>query len=155
MSTILPPPPPKPKTQAEKDEEAFLSFIRERFRNADPDAKQKFADLIEGVDFEVSPTKEIEEDEQSYFVEEDSKEFGLTFSDYEFLLSDIEQAIEDANRKYGYGEPGYFDKDGNYYFAPIDDKPRKTRKLSTEEVAIARGIIKVHHPEDVKKGADQ
>jgi hypothetical protein len=96
MSIILPPPPPSPQKQDKNDEEAFLSFIRKRFQNADPIAKQKFADMIAGVDFEVSPTKAIEEDqEQSYFVEEDSKEFGLTKDDYEFLLSDIEQAIED------------------------------------------------------------
>ena len=98
------------------------------------------------------PTKAIEEDqEQSYFVEEDSKEFGLTKDDYEFLLSDIEQAIEDANREYGYGEPGYFDKDGNFYPFVDNDKPRKTRKLSPEEVAIAKGIIKIHHPVDEVK----
>jgi hypothetical protein len=96
------------------------------------------------------PSKE----EQSYFVEEDSKEFGLTKSDYEFLLSDIEQAIEDANRKYGYGEPGYIDDVGDFYPFPDNDKPRKTRKQSTEEVAIARGIIKIHRPEEIKKEGD-
>lgn len=153
MSTILPPPPPQEKN----DEEKFLSFIRERFQKADPIAKQKFADMIEGVDFDVSPTKAAyvqHQEEQSYFVE-DSKEFGLTKDDYEFLLGDIAQGIEDANRKYGYGDDGYIDKDENYYFAPIDDKPRKTRKLSTEEVAIAKGIIKVHRPEEIKKEVEQ
>jgi hypothetical protein len=155
MSIILPPPPPQEKDK--NDEEAFLSFIRERFQNADPIAKQKFADMIEGVDFEVSPTKAIEEDqEQSYFVEEDSKEFGITYSEYQFLLGDIEQAIEDANRKYGYGEAGYIDEVGDFCPFPDNDKPNriKDRRLSTEEVAIARGIIKVHRPEEIKKEGD-
>jgi hypothetical protein len=32
----------------------------------------------------------------------DSKEFGLTQDEYEILLEDIEQAIEEGNGKYGY-----------------------------------------------------
>jgi hypothetical protein len=44
-----------------------------------------------------------------------SKQIGLTRDEYEFLLWDIEQAIEEGNRKYGYGGAGYLAADGNYY----------------------------------------
>ena len=52
------------------------------------------------------------------------EEFFLEEDDYEFLLGDIAQAIEDANRKYGFGEDGYIDHNGD--FCPFDDndKPR-------------------------------
>ena len=142
----------KPTTK----EETFLSFIRERFQKGAPDAKQKFSDKFEGgVDFEVSPTKTIEEDqgqEQSYFIDEASKECGLTKEEYEFLLSDIEQAIEDGNRKYGFGESGTIDRDGNFYPFLDADKPRKfkDKKISPEDLAITRGIIKIHRPNPVE-----
>lgn len=78
---------------------------------------------------------------------------GLTDEEYQFLLDDIEEAIAEGNRKYGYGEPGYIDADGNFYPFPDNDKPRQTltlkpkpkrkRRPSVEQVAIARGIIKV------------
>jgi hypothetical protein len=45
----------------------------------------------------------------------DSKEFGLTYDEYQDLLDNIEQAIEEGNRKYGYGGAGYLAEDGNYY----------------------------------------
>ena len=102
--------------------------------------------MVEGVDFEVSSTEEATESHESYFVDENSREFGLTKGDYEFLLSDIAQGFEDANRKYGYGEAGIIGKDGDFYPFPDANKPRKIKKPSTEDVAIANGIIKVHHP---------
>lgn len=63
--------------------------------------------------------------EEEYFISEDSKECGLTRLEYEFLLDDIEEAIREGNRKYGFGEPGYIDADGNFYPFPDNDKPRK------------------------------
>ena len=110
------------KLIVEKPEEKFLSWIEKKFHNANPDAKRKFLDKIE----DSTPTTT----EQEYFVGEDSKEFGLTKGDYEFLLSDIEQAIEDANRKYGNGEAGYIDNHGNFYPFPDADKPRKIKSKS-------------------------
>lgn len=133
MSIILPPPPPPPQKQDKIDEEAFLSFIREKFQNADPIAKQKFADKIEGVDFEVSPTKAIEEDrEQSYFIDDDSKECGLTEEEYQFLLDDIEFQIAEANRKYGYGGYGFVDRFGNHYRDP------RPRTVPESDLALKR-----------------
>jgi hypothetical protein len=70
-------------------------------------------------------------------------------------------AIEDANRKYGYGDHGYIGDDGNYYPFPDNDrlknigidhqtlipkskpKTKRKRRPMVEQVAIARGIIKV------------
>jgi hypothetical protein len=83
---------------------------------------------------------------------------GLDFDTYQFLLGDIAQAIEDGNRMYGFGEPGYIGADGNFhpFTADNDNKPKisraktRTRKPSTE-VAIARGIIKIHSPMEVRK----
>ena len=119
----------KPTTK----EETFLSFIRERFYNADPEAKQKFVDKVEGVDFDVKPiATTTETQEQEYFIDEDSKETGLTKEEYEFLQSDIEQAIEDANRKYGYGGYGFVDRFGNHYRDP------RPRTLPESDLALER-----------------
>jgi hypothetical protein len=84
---------------------------------------------------------------------------GLDFDTYQFLLGDIAQGIEDGNRMYGFGEPGYIGADGNFHpltdnFIPeLEPKPklklkskrryRKRTDPSIEEVAIARGIIKI------------
>jgi|SRR5215208_6971573 len=54
----------------------------------------------------------------------DSEEFGLTQDEYEILLDDIEQAIDEGNRKYGYGGNGYLGEDGNYYLPTPDDKEK-------------------------------
>ena len=121
MSTILPPQP------SQEQEEKFLSYIRERFQKANPKAKQEFADKIEGVDFDVKPTQPQSED-QEYFVSEESKEFGLTKGDYEFLLSDIEQGVRDGNKKYGFGEAGTIDRNGNFYPFTDTEKPRRIKK---------------------------
>jgi hypothetical protein len=137
----------KSKIRHEKGKEAFLSYVRKRFDKADPDAKKRFSEMVEGVDFEVSPTEEATESHESYFVDENSREFGLTKGDYEFLLGDIEQAIEDGHRKYGCGEAGYVGEDGNFYPFPDNDKPRRIGKPSPTEVGIERGLIKVYHPE--------
>jgi hypothetical protein len=98
---------------------------------------------------------------------------GLTDEEYQFLLDDIEEAIAEGNRKYGYGEPGYIDTDGNFYPFPDNDKdkPRQTLTLvvkskskhkrerrrrigpSIEQVAVARGIIRAIHQYLVPKEA--
>ena len=69
----------------------------------------------------------------------DNESFGLTDEEYRFLLDDIDQAIEEGNKKYGYG--GY----GND--RPKSSSPRpRSKQPSVEEVAIARGLIKFHRP---------
>jgi hypothetical protein len=147
MSVILPPPPPS--TQGQQSRETFLSYVRKKFENADPISKKRFADKFEDVNPETGEPILLteQEQEQSYFIDEDSKECGLTKAEYEFLLEDIDNAIAEANRKYGCGEPGYIDKHGDYHPFPAG-KPVKSkhRKLSPEDVAIARGIIKINRP---------
>jgi hypothetical protein len=86
--------------------------------------------------------------------------YGIDFDTYQFLLGDITQGIEDGNRMYGFGEPGYIGADANYYpfsdsdpeiIATIKSRPEPKRKRrhrkragpSIEEVAIARGIIRI------------
>ena len=73
-----------------------------------------------------------------------SKKFGLTRDEYEILLDDIAQAIEEANKEYGcyptlkidkVPKPKYVDHTTIHYL-------NKTRP-SIEEVAIARGIIRI------------
>jgi hypothetical protein len=99
----------------------------------------------------------------------DSKEFGLTYDEYQILLDDYEQAIEEGNRKYGYGGYGYVDGDGNHYPLSDNDIPKrvripsgsklefksKARKPSPELIAIARGLIKVHAPADYDREVGQ
>ena len=40
----------------------------------------------------------------------DSKKFGLTYEEYEILMEDYEQAIEEGNRKYGCSGRSYLVK---------------------------------------------
>lgn len=64
----------------------------------------------------------------------DDEEFGLTDEEYQFIMEDIDRVIAEANRKWDYS--------GKY-----DSKPEpKKHKPSVEEVAIARGILKIHSP---------
>ena len=71
--------------------------------------------------------QEFEEEQQSGLISEDSKECGITEQEYQFLLDDIAQAIEDGNRMYGNGEPGYIHNDGNYHPFVEDNRYRKYR----------------------------
>jgi hypothetical protein len=86
---------------------------------------------------------------------------GLDFDTYQFLLGDIAQAIEDGNRMYFYGEPGYVGPDGNFHpFSDSDqiittstttNKPKNKRRKKrdrplVEQVAIATGLVKIHPP---------
>jgi hypothetical protein len=145
MSVILPPPPP-PSTKEEQSKEAFLRFIKEKFENGEPISKKRFTDKFEDINPQTgAPISTAIETKEEYFIEEDSKECGLTRAEYEFLLDDIEFQIAEANRKYGCGEPGYIDKHGDYHPFPGGKRVR-SRKLSPEDVAIARGIIKITRP---------
>jgi hypothetical protein len=89
-------------------------------------------------------------------IESCKESFGLTDKEYQFLLDDIDQAIEEGNKLYGYGN------DGNYYPLPDSSlkrpgriRKRRPKRLSVEEVAIASGLIKIHRMSvDSKREAD-
>ena len=68
--------------------------------------------------------------------------FGLSDDEYEILLEDIEQAIEEGNRRYGYGYGGYVESEPKVKSRP-EPRLKRRRKPSVEQVAITRGIIKV------------
>ena len=93
---------------------------------------------------------------------DDNGSFGSTDEEYQFLLDDIDQAVEEGNKKYGYGGYGYIGKDGNYYLFPDNGKPQRSKprprpnEPSVEEVAIERGLIKIYHPTiTINKEVDQ
>jgi hypothetical protein len=80
------------------------------------------------------------EEQQSGLISEDSKECGITKEEYQFFLEDIAQAIEDGNRMYGYGEPGYIDKQGNYHAFVEHNRRRKyaaNRFRTKPKIAVA------------------
>ena len=67
----------------------------------------------------------------------DDDEFGLTDEEYRDLLEDIDRVIAEANRKWDY----------NHEYVKLDKRTKKRKdKPSVEEVAIARGIIKIRKP---------
>jgi hypothetical protein len=86
------------------------------------------------------------EEQESGLISEDSKECGITEEEYQFLLDDIAHAIEDGNRMYGYGEPGYIDKQGNYHPFVEPSRRRKyrsNRRFRTKPViAVAVAVEK-------------
>jgi hypothetical protein len=156
-SVIIGGPPTQEEDYEEKGQDACLEYLRSKMRAADPALKESFTNKAE---FQMSGVQE-----QEYFIDEDSKETGLTEEEYNFLQDDIAFQIAEANRIYGYGGYGWVDGFGNHYRYPetlkvlkeeqpspeswdcYEDKPknhkRKSRKISPEEVAIARGIIKI------------
>ena len=69
----------------------------------------------------------------------DNESFSLTDDEYQYLLDDIDQAIEEGNKICGYG--GY----GNDKPKGFRPRPR-SKGPYVEEVAIARGLIKIHPP---------
>jgi hypothetical protein len=97
------------------------------------------------------------EEQQSGLISEDSKECGITEEEYQFLIDDIAQAIEDGNRMYGYGEPGYIDNDGNYHPFIEDIRYRKyraNRKLRFRvkpvfAVAVSKSKVQEEKEEEV------
>ena len=84
-----------------------------------------------------------EEEQKSGLILENSKECGITEAEYQFLLDDIEQGIRDGNRKYGYGEPGYIDKDGNYHAFDEYDRHRKYRAIRFKTKPIIATAVAV------------
>ena len=67
--------------------------------------------------------------------------YGLTVEEYKFLLDDIEEAIAEGNRKYGYGEPGYIGADGYFHALPVGailpeskSKPKRFRIKSKSKL---------------------
>jgi hypothetical protein len=84
------------------------------------------------------------EEQKSGLISEDSKECGITEAEYQFLLEDIAQGIEDGNRMYGYGEPGWIDKDGNYHAFVEHGRRRKYRanRIRTKPVIAVAVAVK-------------
>jgi hypothetical protein len=128
MATVLPPPPPPP--QKDLWFEIPTTTLEEQIRQRRQQEK---------------------EEGDAGLVEEDSKEFGLTKRNYEFLQYDIQLAIEDFDREHGFDGTGYHDRYGNYVYSidkvkTLNEKRRK--KISAQGVAIAKGLIKIRRPSD-------
>ena len=130
MATVLPPPPPE-----EKD--------------------LWFEIPTTTLEEQLLQQEKEEDDANAGLVEEDSNEFGLTRRDYEFLIQyDIPKAIDDFDREHGFDGIGYHEANGSYIFPLSKVKElnqRHKNKISSQEVAIARGIITVRRPTE---GAD-
>lgn len=60
----------------------------------------------------------------------DEGEFGLTDSEYQFLMEDIDRVIAEANRKWDYS--------GKY----VEPEQKKEDKPTVESIMVARGLIK-------------
>jgi hypothetical protein len=126
MSVILPPPPP-PEKEKEKWFEIPLPPPRPTLQEQEQET----------------------DDDAAGQVEEGSQEFGLTARDYEFLQWDIQNAIAQFDEEYGYDGIGYHEKDGSYLYPlnkvkTLDEKHSKNkRKMSAQDVAIAKGLIKI------------
>jgi hypothetical protein len=94
---------------------------------------------------------------QSGLIAEDSKECGITEAEYQFLLDDIAQAIEDGNRMYGYGEPGYIDKQGNFHPFVKHSRRRKyrvNRRFRTKPVIAVAVAVKKTKIQEQKEEAE-
>jgi hypothetical protein len=123
MSTILPPPQPSEK-------------------------KNLWFEIPTKIILEKSEAQKAEdEQDDAGLVDEASNEFGLTKKDYEYLLYDIELAIADFDREHGFDEYGFYDNGTRYSFLPRNSKPKisekRQRKLSAQDVAIAKGLIRI------------
>jgi hypothetical protein len=129
MSVILPPPPPPPE-QKKNDLwfEIPTTTLEEQIR------QRRQQEAQEG---------------DAALVDEDSNEFGLTRRDYEFLQWDIQNAIAQFDEEHGYDGIGYHEKDGSYVYPldkvkALDEKRSKSkRRMSAQDVAIAKGLIKI------------
>jgi hypothetical protein len=119
---------------SEKERLAWIEDVRARRLNPITLAYDAF-----GIDYNSEEREIVSlQKEQEYFVEKGSNEFGLTRSDYQFLLDDIEEAITKANRKYGYGGYGFVDRFGNHYRDP------QPRTVPESDLALERlGLGKV------------
>jgi RecA-family ATPase len=121
------------------------------------------------VIFEMThPHQEQKQEQESTIIEdgsglvdEGSKEFGLTQKDYAFLQWDIENQIAKFDEEHGFDGVGYHDNDRSYVYsldkADALDKLRQFNgsnkrkykdKVSAQDVAITKGLIKICRPSD-------
>jgi hypothetical protein len=130
VATILPPPPP---INPEKE-----NLLRSRQEQQ----QQQSEAIVPGLGYiEDGPG----------LVPQGSCEFGLTAEDAIFMEYDIRKAIEDFDSEHGFEGVGYHDEHGNFIHPidkgkELDEKRRKTRlrsKSSAQDVAIAKGLIKI------------
>jgi hypothetical protein len=143
VATILPPPPPRPSpTNPEK--EKLFDLLRSRQQQ-----QQQESEVI------VPGLGHIED--EPGLVPEGSNEFGLTAKDALFIEYDIQRSIEDFDREHDFDGVGYHYEHGNYIHTidkgkELDEKRRclnkRRDKISAQEVAITKGIIKIRHPSD-------
>ncbi len=133
MATILPPPPP---INPEKKKVFDLPGLRHKQQ------QQQSEVIVPGLGYiEDGPG----------LVPEGSSEFGLTAEDALFIEYDIRRAIEDFDSEHGFEGVGYPDEHGNFIHPidkgkELDEKRRKARlrsKSSAQDVAIAKGLIKI------------
>jgi hypothetical protein len=133
VATILPPPPP---INPEKKKVFDLLGPRHEQQQLQSEV------LVPGLGYiEDGPG----------LVPEGSSEFGLTAEDALFIEYDIRRAIEDFDSEHGFEGFGYHDEQCNFIHSidkgkKLDKKRRKTRlrsKSSAQDVAIARGLIKI------------
>jgi hypothetical protein len=135
VATILPPPPP-PRANPEKEE------LYDILRSQQEQQQQQSEVIVPGLGYiEDGPG----------LVPEGSSEFGLTAEDALFIEYDIRKAIEDFDSEHGFEDVGNHDEHSNFILPvdkgkELDKKRRKTRprsKSSAQDVAIAKGLIKI------------
>ena len=141
MATILPPRPPSP-TNSEKEK------LFDHLRSRQEQQQQQSEVMVPGLGYiQDGPG----------LVPEGSNEFGLTAKDALFIEYDIRKAIEDFDREHGFDGVGYHYEHGNYIHTidkgkELDEKCRclnkRRNKISAQEVAITKGIIKIRRPSD-------
>jgi hypothetical protein len=141
LATILPSPPPSPTNPEKEKPFDLLSSQQEQ-------QQQQSEVIVPGLDYiEDGPG----------LISEASNEFGLTAKDALFIEYDIRKAIEDFDRKHGFNGFGYHDGYVNYTYPlskikELDEKRRclnkRRNKISAQEVAITKGIIKIRRPSD-------
>jgi hypothetical protein len=148
VATILPPPPPSPDPEKEKPFDLLKSQKRQQQEQSEPESEKEQSEIVRGIGhIEDGPG----------LVPEGSNEFGLTAKDAIFIEYDIRKAIEDFDREYGFDGVGYHYEHGNYIHTidkgkELDEKRRclnkRRNKISAQEVAITKGIIKIRRPSD-------
>ena len=109
-----------------------------------------FGTKIEGEQEIQQQQVREQDDESAGLVAEDSNEFGLTQRDYDFIQEDIAYQIAKFDEEHGYDGTGWYDEHGNYFY-PLSkvnklNQRRKSRESIIQEVAITKGIIKIHYP---------
>jgi hypothetical protein len=135
VATILPPPLPPP---INPEKEKLYELLRSRQEKQ----QQQSEAIVPGLGYiEDGPG----------LVPEGSSEFGLTAEDALFIEYDIRKAIEDFDSEHGFEGVGNHDEHSNFIHPAdkgkeLDKKRRKTRpksKSSAQDVAIAKGLIKI------------